>query len=143
MIHGNEQRSLNGVTLTSGSTYSVDPGQATFLTGDLTNKGTVLIGGSSAVAVLYAVQRRHVNLTGGGTIILNNANSQIAGFSGNNTLVNKDNTIQGQGSIPTLASFQNQGTVHANVSGGTLSISDVRTPPIAARFRPAAAVRCW
>jgi len=41
--------------------------------------------------------------------------------------VNQDNTIQGQGTILGLASFQNQGTVLANVSGGTLSISNAPT----------------
>ena len=123
VIHGNDT-ALQGVTLTPGSTYSVDPGLGTFLTGDLTNKGTVLIGGSSAAAALYA-DVSTVNLSGGGTITLNNANSQLAGFGGTETLVNKDNTIQGQGSISALASFQNQGTVLANVSGGTLSIDGV------------------
>jgi len=123
VIHGNDT-ALQGVTLTPGSTYSVDPGLGTFLTGDLTNKGTVLIGGSSAAAALYA-DVSTVNLSGGGTITLNNTNSQLAGFGGTETLVNKDNTIQGQGSISALASFQNQGTVLANVSGGTLSIDGV------------------
>ena len=53
VIHGNDT-ALQGVTLTPGSTYSVDPGLGTFLTGDLTNKRTVLIGGSSAAAALCA-----------------------------------------------------------------------------------------
>ena len=38
-----------------------------------------------------------------------------------------DNTIQGQGYFYQLGSFQNQGTVDANVSGGTLSIYPVPT----------------
>ena len=123
-IHSIGNCYLNGVTITSGSTFSVDAGTNNYLTGDLTNKGTVLIGGSGGNGNLF-VEASTVNLTGGGTVILNNANSEIIGSS--NTLVNKDNTIQGQGTILNLASFQNQGTVNANVSGGTLSISNVQT----------------
>jgi hypothetical protein len=125
VIHATSNVFLNGVTLTAGSIYSVDPSQATLLTGDLTNKGTVNVGGA---ATLYADSNAGtINLTGGGTINLTASNDQIRGYYGNETLVNKDNTIQGQGSISTLASFQNQGTVNANVSGGTLSISNTQT----------------
>jgi len=123
-IHGINDATLQGVTITSGSTYSVDAGNSNHLTGDLINQGTVLIGGSSG-ANLY-VDASTVNLSGGGTVILNNASSEIIGH-GTNTLVNQDNTIQGQGTILNLASFQNQGTVLANVSGGTLSISNAPT----------------
>ena len=123
-IHGINDATLQGVTITSGSTYSVDAGNNNHLTGDLINQGTVLIGGSSG-ANLY-VDASTVNLSGGGTVILNNASSEIIGH-GTNTLVNQDNTIQGQGTIFGLASFQNQGTVLANVSGGTLSISNAPT----------------
>ncbi len=125
VIHATSNVFLNGVTLTTGSIYSVDPNSATLLTGDLTNRGTVNVGGAAA---LYADNNGGtINLTGGGTINLTASNDQIRGFYGNETLVNKDNTIQGQGSISTLASFQNQGTVLANVSGGTLSISNTLT----------------
>ena len=121
MIHATSNVFLNGVTLAAGSIYSVDPSQATLLTGDLTNKGTVNVGNA---AVLYAdTNGGTINLTGGGTINLTASNDQIRGYYGNETLVNKDNTIQGQGYIGTLASFQNQGTVNANVSGGTLEIN--------------------
>ena len=125
MIHATSNVFLNGVTLAAGTIYSVDPSQATLLTGDLTNKGTVNVGNA---AVLYAdTNGGTINLTGGGTINLTASNDQIRGYYGNETLVNKDNTIQGQGSISTLASFQNQGTVLANVSGGTLAISNAPT----------------
>src|SRR5208337_2674357 len=90
-IHGIND-SLDGVTITSGSTYSVDPGASTFLTGDLTNHGTVLIGNS-----------------------------------GTETLVNQDNLIQGQGQFYPLGLFNNQATVDANVSGGTITIQATTT----------------
>ncbi len=123
VIHGVDSF-LSGVTITSGSTYSVDPNTSNFLSGDLINKGTVVIGGAGASSNSsdLAVYASTVNLSGGGTIVLNNASSQLDGYYGNETLVNKDNIIQGQGYIEALASFTNGGTVNANVSGGTLFI---------------------
>jgi hypothetical protein len=53
-IRGVNGTVLNGVTITSGSTYSV--AGTNYLTGDLTNKGTVVIGssGSGNYANLFA-----------------------------------------------------------------------------------------
>src|SRR5208282_2578280 len=124
-IHGIND-SLDGVTITSGSTYSVDPGASTFLTGDLTNHGTVLIGNSGSGANLV-IDASTVNLSGGGTINLNNANSFIRGNGGTETLVNQDNLIQGQGQFYPLGLFNNQATVDANVSGGTITIQATTT----------------
>jgi hypothetical protein len=121
---------LNGVTITSGTTYFLN-NNSTYLTGDLTNKGTVDVGNSSASSNLNiqgtAGNNGTINLSGGGTINLNNAGSLLEGVNGNETLVNHDNLIQGQGSIQFLGSFQNQGTVNSNVSGGTLLIQDAPT----------------
>jgi len=84
--------------------------------------------GSSSAASLYAeANGGTINLSGGGTINLNNASSFLKGYYGNETLVNKDNLIQGQGLIYQLGSFRNGGTVDANVAGGTLSISSALT----------------
>ena len=128
VIHGINSATLNGVTITSGTTYSVDAGNSNYLTGDLVNKGTVNVGGGGGAASLYAdTNNGTINLSGGGTINLNDPNSYLRGYFGNETLVNKDNTIQGQGYIYSLGSFQNQSTVNANVSGGTLSIYGVNT----------------
>jgi len=123
-IHGINSATLQGVTITSGSTYSVDAGQNNYLTGDLTNKGTVVIGSSSGNAALY-VDASTVTLSGAGTVSLNNPNSYLEGYSSSNTLVNQS-TIQGQGYIYGL-NLNNQGTVNANVPGGTLSISSAPT----------------
>ena len=98
-IHGINNATLNGVTITPGSTYSVDAGQTTYLTGDLINKGTVQVGASGNSATLD-VNASTINLTGGGTdqpqrrpVVPDRSRSP------GQTLVNKDNTIQGQGSI--------------------------------------------
>src|SRR5208337_1229376 len=60
-----------------------------------------------------------VTLSGGGTVILNNARSYLEGNTGSETLVNEDNTIQGQGAINYPLNFINQAIVDANVPGGT------------------------
>src|SRR5271166_4413945 len=100
-------------------------------TGTIDNEGTINVGSTSGGANLYAegttANGGTINLSGGGTINLNNANSYLRGYNGNETLINVDNTIQGQGYFYQLGSFQNQGTVDANVSGGTLSIYPVPT----------------
>jgi PEP-CTERM motif len=130
VIQGLFTDTLNGVTITSGTTYFLN-NSVTYLTGDLTNKGTVVVGNSSQSSGLLVqgtvANNGTINLTGGGTINLNNAGSVLEGFNGNETLVNHDNLIQGQGSIQFLGSFQNGGTVNANVSGGTLSIENAPT----------------
>ena len=71
-IHGTDNSALDGVTITSGSTFSVDAGNNIYLTGDLTNHGTVLIGNSEGNANLV-IDAPTVTLSGGGTVILNNA----------------------------------------------------------------------
>ena len=128
VIQGVFTDTLNGVTITSGTTYFLSNND-TYLTGDLINKGTVDVGNSSASSGLLpygtVANNGTINLSGGGTINLNNAGSAIEGFSGNETLVNHDNLIQGQGRIQSLGSFQNQATVNANVSGGTLEINAI------------------
>ncbi|MGA2706089.1 MAG: hypothetical protein ABSH35_34040, partial [Isosphaeraceae bacterium] len=119
VIQGLFNDTLNGVTITSGTTYSLNNNN-TYLTGDLTNKGTIIVGNSSNSSALLAdINNGTINLSGGGTITLNNAGSILGGVNGTETL------IQGQGSIKTLGSFQNQATVNANVSGGTLEINTI------------------
>ena len=126
-IHGIGNPSLDGVTITSGSTFSVDPGQSTSLTGDLTNHGTVLIGNSGGDGTILYLAAPTVYLSGGGTVTLNNASSHLRGSASSDTLVNEDNTIQGQGNIDGL-NFINQGTVNANVAGGTTEALTIQAP---------------
>src|SRR5208283_5790873 len=107
VIQGLFNDTLSGVTITTGSTYFLNTNN-TYLTGDLTNKGTVLVGNSSFASSLSPdINHGTINLSGGGTITLNNAGSTLDGFNGNETLVNKDNLIHGQGTIAFLKLFQN------------------------------------
>ena len=50
MIHGVSDTTLNGVTITSGTTYSIDGGNYNYLTGDLVNQGTIQVGVSGNAA---------------------------------------------------------------------------------------------
>src|SRR5208337_2386841 len=130
VIHGINNTTLSGVTITKGTTYSIDGGNYNYLTTDLVNQGTIQVGVLGNAARLYAnLANGTINLSGGGTINLNDPNSFLIGYNGNETLVNKDNVIQGQGYFANLASFQNQaaGTVDANARGGTLYVQSVTT----------------
>ena len=121
---------LGNVTITPGTTYFLDNND-TYLTGNLINQGTMIVGDASNYSDLVAdVSSGTLTISGGGTINLNNALSQLYGNSNNETLENQDNTIEGQGQIAyNLASFQNdaKATVNANVPGGTLEINSVPT----------------
>jgi hypothetical protein len=126
MIHGINGTSLNGVTITKGSTYSIDPNNsiffptANYLASGMVNNGKFLIGGQGGGSTLYADSDK-VTISGTGTVTLNNANSYIEGSRiANHTLVNQS-TINGQGYIYSLT-VNNQGTVEANVKGGTLDL---------------------
>ena len=125
-VHG-EGAFLQGVTITSGSTFSVDAGKNSYLTGDLVNQGTVSIGSSTGGGI---PRRRRCH---GQPLRQRQSQPQqrlvrsIAGSGGMYNLVNKNNTIEGQGSISNLSSFTNGGTVNANVSGGTLTINSAPT----------------
>ena len=101
MIHGINNTTLSGVTITSGTTYSIDGGNYNYLTGDLVNQGTIQVGVSGNAARLYVVPST-VTLSGCGTINLNDPNSYLIGANGNETLQNQGNTIEGPGSILNL-----------------------------------------
>ena len=100
---------IDNLTIDPTSSLSIANGQFLAVvesgptTGTIDNEGTINVGSSSAVANLYAegttANGGTINLSGGGTINLNNANSYLRGYNGNETLINVDNTIQGQGYI--------------------------------------------
>ena len=116
-IDGLDRPQLNNVTITQGTTYSVD--DYTYLDSDLVNEGTITVGSGNQLLVNASA----VSLSGGGTITLGTG-SEIGGTSSSYTLTNVDNTIQGQGEIAYyLAWFQNQALINANVPGGTLEIN--------------------
>ncbi len=121
---------IDSLSIDATSSLSIEPGRTFSLTVDVVNQGTINVGDTTGAAALYpnpTASGGTINLSGGGTINLNSG-SEIYGFN-NATLVNADNTIQGQGTIESLTSFQNeaQAAVNANVSAGTLEIAGVLT----------------
>jgi fibronectin-binding autotransporter adhesin len=105
---------LNGVTLSSGSTLTVVG--PTALQGTFTNHGTVEVPDLN-----LAITGGNVSLTGGGTIVMSDA--YFSGQSGGLTLNNVNNLIQGTGELGqngmSLINLS-AGVVNADVSGGTL-----------------------
>ncbi len=112
---------IQNLSLDSFSTLTIQSGESLYLAGStITNAGQINVGLSSSAAILYVGPS--VTLSGGGTVSLNNAKSVFESTFQNSTLVNQS-TIQGQGDIRFFTNFNNQGTVNANVPGGTLQLS--------------------
>jgi hypothetical protein len=106
---------LNGVTLSTGSTLTVDGPAA--LQGTFTNRGTVEVPNLN-----LTITGGNVTLTGGGTVVMS-GNAVLGESSSGLTLNNVNNLIQGTGELGQNGmSLINQGAgvVNANVSGGTL-----------------------
>ena len=106
--------------LASGSTIDMNPGYLDIYGTSLANSGTISIAGTPLN--VGGNNANTVSLTGGGTISMNATNSDITGFSGvGGTLVNVDNTIQGQGQVGLgVISIMNQATISAGA--GTLTV---------------------
>ena len=117
---------INNLTLdAASSSLNIEAARSFSLTGDVNNQGTINVGDTTGAAALYPNPTANggtITLSGGGIINLNSG-SVIYGYN-NPILDNVDNTIQGQGAIQSLDSFENdvKATVDANGSGGTLSI---------------------
>jgi hypothetical protein len=127
---------FNGITLSSGSTYTLPNNTSTVLQGTITNKGNFQL--SSAGNLTDLRISGPVTLTGGGTVTMdNNPNNRIYAINGTDTLTNGE-TIQGAGQLGVgLTHLINNGTILANqptpllvqsnaagiTNSGTLSVS--------------------
>jgi fibronectin-binding autotransporter adhesin len=113
--------SIVDLTVDAGDSLIITPGYL-FINGtSMVNQGAISVGDGNGLGI-QGPSGNTINLTGGGTITMLTANTRIAGSSGvPTTLVNVDNTIQGQGAIGLgEISLVNQKTISA--SGGTLTI---------------------
>jgi fibronectin-binding autotransporter adhesin len=107
---------LNGVTISAGSTYNV--GGQTFLEGTITNNGTITVPNNT-----LTVAGGDVTLTGGGTVTMS-SDAFFNQSSGGLVLNNVNNTIEGTGQLGQNGmALNNGGTVNANVTSGTLSLN--------------------
>ncbi len=108
------------VDITNNGDFRVGNNTEARMFGTITNTGEI---------TLAAVANRsdfklgsHVTLTGGGTLTMVNANSQVNSV-GNSTLTNVNNTIQGAGNLGgNLAVIVNDSLILANVNGESLMI---------------------
>jgi hypothetical protein len=118
---------LDGVTITAGSTVTTQDSTSTSLQQTITNNGTILVnsvGGSTALLIDGSV-----TVNGTGSITMSNQSSNsIDGQTGTPILTNgAGHTIQGAGQINSL-SLINNGTVLANQSNAGFRQYTVATP---------------
>jgi len=114
---------LNGVTISTGSTYTTAAGATTQLDTSLVNDGTFLIDGSAGNAIVNLGS--NVTLSGGGAVTMK-SNTGTAFLRGSGvTLTNTNDTIQGAGNIGDSGALAiaNQATIDANASSQTLNLS--------------------
>ncbi len=99
---------LDDVTISAGSVYTVADGQATVLQGAIINHGTILLvaDGSGATVDVSGL----VTLAGGGTVKMNNLGDNL-NVGSSDTLTNVDNLILGSGEITNRGHLVNQGAI--------------------------------
>ena len=115
---------LNGVTISTGSTYTTAAGQTTRLDSSLVNDGTFLINGSAGDAIVNLGS--NVTLSGGGAVTMKSGSGPAAFLRGSGvTLTNTNNTIQGAGNIGDSGALalDNEATIDANSSGQNLNVN--------------------
>ena len=119
---------IDGIALSSGSSFQGSDGTNTYLRNTLTNSGTMTIAGNGS-DTLFTLNSASVTLTGSGTLVMNPGNSaqrsRISSSDGNFVLTNDtDHTIQGSGWIgQNNMGVVNKGTIVANNAGASLYIN--------------------
>ena len=121
LMHTVSSADLNGVTISSGSTYTT-AGATTQLDTALTNGGTFLVDGSASNAIVNLGSS--VTLSGGGTVTMKTGSGAAFLRGSGLTLTNTNDTIQGAGLIGDNAALaiNNRGTIDANSSGQSLNL---------------------
>jgi hypothetical protein len=117
-VMNGQTATLNGVTLSGGSTFNV--AGTTFLQGTITNNGKFTVPNTT-----LQVNGGPVTLTGGGTVQMSQG-AFLNQSSGGLILHNVNNTIEGTGQLGQnglALDNQSGGTVNANVSTGTLFLN--------------------
>jgi fibronectin-binding autotransporter adhesin len=108
----------NGVTISSGSTFNISNSGQTNVSNTLTNNGTITVNSTVGPNGTVLDFSSGSILAGTGTVVLNNSGT-AAELNGSLTQ-NLGSSITGIGQIN--ATLTNNGTVNANISGGTLSL---------------------
>ncbi len=127
---------LNGVTL-SGN-YQLAGSNDIYIENNLTLDGTLTLGNSSTYGSLYFASATNT-LGGSGTVDFSGPGPYNAvGLASGTLTIGPGITVQGQtgyvgyspgiGGSPSSITVVNQGTIQANVSGGTITVQDASTP---------------
>src|SRR5215469_2785367 len=116
--------SIVNLTLASGDSLFITPGYLDITGTSIANGGAISVGPGNGLTIEGTTT---VTLSGSGTVTITDPSARISGANGSAALVNQQ-TIQGQGDfgLGTMA-ITNQGTVDANVSGGTLFVQPSAT----------------
>jgi hypothetical protein len=117
-------------SLATGGSLTLTPGYLFVYGSGFTNQGAINIGSGNGLA--FAQPSVTATISGGGTIALTTASSAFIGSR--DTVINTDNTIQGQGII-NVTQFTNKALINANVpsatlqlhAGGTLGVTNTGT----------------
>ncbi len=108
----------NGVNISSGTTYNIANNGQTNVSNTLTNNGTITVNPTAGANGTLLDFSAGSILAGTGTVVLDSTNG-AAQLNGALTQ-NSASSITGIGEIN--AALTNNGTVNANVSGGTMSL---------------------
>ncbi len=120
-------RNVGTLNISAGDAVAVSNNSFLQLSGDGTNAAFINAGtlqvNSTASSTLFRLTATGVGtISGGGTIVLSGANAGLSGVAASR-FINIDNFIRGQGNIGAeLITFDNRGTIAADVSGGTLTL---------------------
>ncbi len=104
-------------TLATGGSLTVTPGYLFVYSSSFTNQAAITVGAGNGLD--FAQPSVTATMTGGGTITLANPNAVFAGSQ--DTVINTNNIIQGQGFMD-VAQFTNNSLINANVAAGTLQL---------------------
>jgi len=112
--------------VSAGNTLSLSTGHTLSIFGPLLiNAGTLAIDGSTGANPVLSLGS-DVTLSGGGTVTITGGNGGTAYLCGGGvTLINADNTIEGNGYVGDNATLAvvNQATIDANTSGATIDLN--------------------
>ncbi len=128
-VEANNVLSLDGHTngpLTINGTYTGANNSTTDLSGTINNTGNIQL--NAAANNTFLTMASAVSFIGNGTVTLastaGGGTAALATTNGDQLLINVDNTIQGTGVVGWNGlGVTNQGTINANVSGGTLTVN--------------------
>jgi hypothetical protein len=117
-------------TLNNQGTFSVPGGQSTTLIGSINNTGTLVVDDTNGNSSLSVAAGQNVTLTGGGTLMMNDATNTAAAFingGASSTLTNVNNKIQGSGQIGQVGGLalvnQKKGVINASQLGHGLLLN--------------------